>query len=367
MLGGLTAVVPAHRGYRHPDTLAVVLAVLASLALTFRRRVLLLTLAACLAPILVFQARAYPGGPGLLAPLVALYTIATVRSRAESLALGVLTGVLMSASRLIFSSEPTGTLATDAIGFIGAALFLGWAVANRRAFVAEIQDRADRAERIREEEARRRVDAERLRIARELHDAVAHSIQTINVQAGVAAHVTERQPERAAEALAVIRDVSKQALRELREILGLLRGVDEDQPRMPTVGLDQLEPLLEAARAAGATPELTIRGERGQLPIAVDVAAYRILQESLTNVIRHAGPVRVCVSLDYTPSELRLTIADDGAGLTPSERFTDGSGLGLPGMRERAQALGGMLRAGRCPEGGFEVLARLPLEQTESA
>lgn len=267
----------------------------------------------------------------------------------------------MSASRLVFTSEPTGTLVTDAIGFIGAALFLGWAVANRRAFVAEIQDRAERAERTREEEARRRVDAERLRIARELHDAVAHSIQTINLHAGVAAHVTAQQPERAAEALTVIRDVSKQALRELREILGLLRSTDEDQLRTPTPGLSQLDWLLQASRAAGVTPELEIGGERCELPIAVDLAAYRIVQESLTNVIRHAGPARVRVRIDYAPHELRLTITDNGAGIEPGERFTDGSVLGLPGMRERAQTLGGTLSAGRCPGGGFEILARLPL------
>jgi len=153
------------------------------------------------------------------------------------------------------------------------------------------------------------------------------------------------------------------ALSELREILGLLRSTDEAQPRTPTTGLDQLEPLLEAARGAGVRPELKIGGEPCPLPTAVDVAAYRIVQESITNVIRHAGPARVRVSIDYTPSELRLTVADDGAGLAPGQRFVDGSGLGLSGMRERAQALGGTLQAGRRPDGGFEVRGCLPLAE----
>ncbi len=363
-LAGLTALVPVHQGYRQTDALAVVLALLASLVLAFRRRAPLLTLAASLAPVLVYQARGYQGGPALLAPLVALYTIATVEGRLRSLALGVLAGALMSASRLIFSNEPTGTLATDAVGFIGAALFLGWAVANRRAFVAEIQDRAERGERTREEEARRRVDAERLRIARELHDAVAHSIATINVQAGVAAHVVAKRPEQATEALASIRDASKQALAELREILGILRQADEAQPRVPTLGLDQLDVLLETSRRRGVGVELRVEGERSQLPIAVDLAAYRIIQESLTNVIRHAGKATAHVRIGYAPASLRVTVSDDGIG---AEKFSDGSGHGIIGMRERARALGGTLEAGPRPAGGFEVSASLPLKTSTAA
>jgi signal transduction histidine kinase len=357
----LTPAIAVHRGYRHSDPVALLLAALASLVLLFRRRRPVGTLAASLAAMLVFVGRGYEGGPALLAPLVALYTVATLQSRPRSLAFGVVVGASLSAVRLIFTSEPPGTAATDAIGFIGAALFLGWAVANRRAFVAEIQDRADQAERTREQEARRRVDAERLRIARELHDAVAHSIQTINVQAGVAAHVIEQRPEQAAESLAVIRDMSKQALRELREILGLLRAADDEAPRTPATGLDQLEPLLEAARSAGVRLELTIDGEQCRLPVRVDLAAYRIVQESLTNVMRHAGPAHVRVNLEYGDTELCLTVNDDGAGRPPIERFIGGSGLGILGMRERAEALGGTLAAGRRSDGGFQVVARLPL------
>lgn len=358
VLAGLTTAVPVHPGYRQTDALAVGLALLASLALAFRRRAPMLTLAASLAPVLVYQARAYEGGPALLAPLVALYTIATVESRRRSLALGVLTGVLMSASRVIFSSEPTGTLATDAVGYIAAALFLGWAVANRRAYVAEIQDRAERAEQTREQEARRRVDAERLRIARELHDAVAHSIATINVQAGVAVHVLDKRPEQASEALTSIRDASKQALAELREILGILRPAGEAHSRVPTGGLDQLDALLQTSRERGVDVELHVDGERCPLPITVDLAAYRIIQESLTNVIRHAGNATAQVRIGYDPASLRLTVTDDGNG---ADQFSDGSGHGIIGMRERVRALGGTLEARPQPGGGFEVTASLPL------
>ncbi len=149
----LTPIVPVHHGYRQADALALLLAAFASLVLILRRRRPLLTLAASLRAMLLFVGRGYPGGPALLAPLVALYTLATVASRGRTLVLGVLVGVSLAAVRLIFTSEPAGTAATDAVGFISASLFLGWAVANRRAFVGEIRDRAERAERAREEEA----------------------------------------------------------------------------------------------------------------------------------------------------------------------------------------------------------------------
>jgi signal transduction histidine kinase len=356
----LTPAVAVHHGYRHADALALVLAALASLVLVFRRRRPLGTLLASLGVMLVFVARGYEGGPALLAPLVALYTLATLESRSRSLAAGVLIGLSLSAARLIFTSEPAGTAATDALGYIGAALFLGWAVANRRAFVAAIRDRAERAEHSREQEAQRRVDAERLRIARELHDVVAHSIQTINVQAGVAEHVIERQPGQAGKALSIIRQTSKQALGELREILGLLRQVDEQQPRRPTAGLDQLDALLSATREAGVQTELQIGGERRNLPTAVDLAAYRIVQEALTNVMRHAGAARTRVSIDYRPDELHVTICDEGTGHADIA-FDDGSGHGILGMRERANALGGTLAARHVQGGGFEVSVSLPL------
>jgi signal transduction histidine kinase len=350
VLTGLTLVVPVAHGYRQTDALALVLSAAASLPLSFRRRAPLATWAACMVPILVYQARGYAGGPALLAPIIALYTIAVTQPRLRSLGVAILTAILMGAARGIFSNEPTRTLITDAIGFIGAALFLGWAVANRRAYVAEMQDRAQRAE--------------RLRIARELHDAVAHSIATINVQAGAAEHVIASRPEQAAEALALIKRTSKQALAELREILGVLRQDDATEPRAPTAGLAQLETLVESARGSGVHVRLRIEGEQVPLPMAVDLAAYRILQESLTNVARHAGPGTAEVTIGYTASALSLIVSDRGAG---DQRFSDGAGHGIAGMRERAHALGGTLEAGPRVAGGFEVRASLPLESTAPA
>jgi signal transduction histidine kinase len=345
VFGALTPAVPVHHGYRHADVLAVAMAVLSALALTFRRRAPLVTWAASLAPMLVYQARGYEGGPALLAPLVAIYTIALTQPRRRSLALGILTGMLMATARVTFSNEAVGTLVTDAIGFIGAAVFLGWAVASRRAYVAEMQNRAQRAE--------------RLRIARELHDAVAHSIATINVQAGAAEHVIARHPEQAAEALAVIKETSKHALAELREVLGVLREDAGAQPRAPAAGLAQLEALLERTRGAGLDVQLEVEGQQITLPTAVDLAAYRIVQESLTNVARHSGSPTARVKVTYGRTGLALSVSDDGRG---DQAFTEGAGQGITGMRERAQALGGSLEAGPRPDGGFEVRVSLPLE-----
>jgi signal transduction histidine kinase len=237
------------------------------------------------------------------------------------------------------------------------AATLGESVRGRRVLAAEAVERAERAEQTKEAEARRRVDAERLRIAREVHDTVAHAIAVINVQAGVTAHVLDRRPQQARETLVTIEQTSARALGELRATLGMLR--DAEDRRAPTPGLGQVEELVGMAREAGLDVKLEVASPPRELPSAVDQAAYRILQESITNVIRHAGPARVTVSLTYGPSGLQLRITDDGCG----PRHADGSqgGRGIVGMRERAALLGGELTAGPRQGGGFQVQARLPL------
>ena len=175
---------------------------------------------------------------------------------------------------------------------VAAALFAGIAVANRNAYVASIRDRA-------EQDARRRLDEERLRIARELHDVVAHTMATINVQAGVAAHVLPTRPEAAAESLQAIKTASKEGLRELRAILNVLRQADDADPTQPAPGTARLEDLIAGARRAGLETTFAVTGDPVPLPAAVDLAAYRIIQESLTNTIRHAGPATAAVSLGY--------------------------------------------------------------------
>jgi signal transduction histidine kinase len=296
----------------------------------------------------------YVNGAALLAPVVALYTLATKLSARRALAWGVLiTLVLMGATEL---NNPFGA-SSDTLalipGLCAAATLGGIAMASRRAYIASIQDRA-------EADARRTIDEERLRIARELHDVVAHTMATINVQAGAAAHVLRDRPDAAAEALATIKSVSKDGLRELRSILDVLRQADEADPTRPTPGTGQLPGLIERAVAAGLETTLTVHGSSRRLPAAVDLAAYRIVQESLTNTIRHAGPATAAVTLTYADGEFLVEVTDTGLGGSGLDRLDPGGGHGLIGMRERATSVGGSLEAGPRPHGGYRVMARMP-------
>jgi signal transduction histidine kinase len=209
------------------------------------------------------------------------------------------------------------------------------------------------------------VDAERLRIARELHDVVAYSFATINVQAGAAVHVMDDRPEQMAEALRAIKAVSAEAARELRAILGVLRRVDgaeaERQSGEPA-RLGRLDDLAETMTSAGLPTRVVISGRPRPLPTAVDLAAYRIVQEALTNALRHAGPASATVSVTYKRDRVTVTIVDDGQGDAPAgpERSA-GNGHGIAGMRERVVAFGGELEAGLRRFGGFRVSASLPL------
>lgn len=266
------------RGYRHADWLAYGLAIAGGLVLADRRRRPMTVFAATTAVAFVYAARRYRGGPALIAVMVAVYSVASLQTRSWSLLLAVAAGIALSVARQVFTSETVGSTAGNAIGFLGAPLFLGWAVANRRAFVAEIRKRAELAERTREDEARRRVDAERLRIARELHDVVAHTISTINVQAGVGEHVIHSRPEEAAKALAQIKHTSRDALRELRAMLDVLRSVDETDERAPAPGISDLDALVATSNQAGIPTKLARSGAVVAVPATVQLTAYRIVQ-----------------------------------------------------------------------------------------
>jgi signal transduction histidine kinase len=205
------------------------------------------------------------------------------------------------------------------------------------------------------------VDAERLRIARELHDVVAFSFATISVQAGVGVHLADGRPDMAAEALRAIKTISGQASRELREILGVLRRT-ASAGDAPFHGLAGLDPLVATTTAAGLPTRIVVSGEARSLPPAVDRAAYRIIQESLTNALCHAGQASARVTVRYEPDRLVIEVLDDGRGTERSERRPEpGGGHGIAGMRERALALGGELDAGSHPLGGFRVRASLPV------
>ncbi|MGH3389925.1 MAG: sensor histidine kinase, partial [Actinomadura sp.] len=230
------------------------------------------------------------------------------------------------------------------------------------------RERAAQAARTRAEEERRQSSEERLRIARELHDVLAHNISMINVQAGVALHLMDERPEQARTALAAIKEASKEALTEMRSVIGVLRQQgDDDAPRTPTAGLARLTELAGRARSAGLTVHVETAGPSRQLPSSVDLAAFRIIQESLTNVTRHAGPgpVSAWVRITYGEGDVAVEVDDDGrGGLLLAD---DSGGSGLPGMRERAMALGGEFSAGPRPGGGFRVRARLPLGEDADA
>ncbi|MFE0459367.1 sensor histidine kinase [Kitasatospora sp. NPDC058965] len=219
------------------------------------------------------------------------------------------------------------------------------------------------AEELRGQAAAQAVTAERLRIARELHDMVAHSIGIIAIQAGMGARVIERRPAEAADALRTIEATSRETLAGLRRMLGALRRAEPGGPAPldPAPGLDGIEELAARTTAAGVRVELRLRGERRALPAEVELAAYRIVQEALTNVVRHAGTGFCWVEIDHRSDELALEIVDEGCGAGPDG---PGGGYGLVGMRERAALLHGSLRAGTRPEGGFQVSARLPLPAT---
>ncbi len=218
----------------------------------------------------------------------------------------------------------------------------------------EVEQRAEEAMRTRDEMARRRAVEERLRIARELHDSLTHSISVIQVQAGVAEHLARKRGEDVPPALAAIQEAGADAARELRATLRVLRSTDD----VDSSGLGQLDNLVARARAAGLPVTVTVTGATRPLPPDVDQAAYRIVQEALTNVSRHAGLAQASVCLQYTPEGLTVQIDDDGSGDGPRP---GGTGLGLLGMRERVSVLGGRLHAGPQDGGGFRVRAELPV------
>ncbi|MGW0394145.1 sensor histidine kinase [Streptomyces sp. NPDC003042] len=362
-------------GTRAPEPFSLLLMLPAAAALVLRRRrpraVLAVTSGLALLELTVGEP---PRAPVAMCAVIALYTVAALTDRPTTWRIGLLTmagltGVSMLAGPLPwYAQENLGLFA-----WTGMAAAAGDAVRSRRAFVDAIRERAERAERTREEEARRRVAEERLRIARDLHDVVAHHIALVNVQAGVAAHVMDKRPDQAKEALAHVRDASRSALNELRATVGLLRqSGDPEAPTEPAPGLAVLDELLDTFRHAGLPVEVFVELGRvtEPLPAAVDLAAYRVIQEALTNVRKHTGQgARAEVSVVRVGASVEVTVLDDGGGTDgpaqepaePAEPTEPAGGHGLLGMRERAGALGGSCFAGPRYGGGYRVHAVLPL------
>jgi signal transduction histidine kinase len=340
--------------------LGYALALLHTLPLVARRRFPGTVLALCVASGLAVATLGMPDLLGL-AILVAVYSVAAYADRWVSMA-GLAAAELGSAAvQLTPGRFNAPTVVTNAL-VIAAAWLLGHFVGVRRAYTARLEQTAE-LERARAEQARQAVAEERLRLARELHDVVAHSISVIAVQSGVGAHVAKTQPEEAAKALAAIEATSRAALTELRRLLGVLRQEDEPQGDLaPVPGLADLDSLLAEVAKAGLAVRLQVEGRPAPLPAGVDLSAYRIVQEALTNVVKHAGPARAQVAIRYRDHEVMVEVTDDGRGAAaPTGDGRARVGHGLIGMRERVAVFGGDLEVGPRPGGGFRVAARLPL------
>ncbi|QES17270.1 two-component sensor histidine kinase [Streptomyces venezuelae] len=336
-------------------------------ALCFRRRqpvtVAVVTLLACV----VYYPLSAQDGPLMIAFALALYTTAAEGRFAAALALAAVTLLAVGIGEI--RQQPGHRQIDDTslvmlAGWLISLVAVGRAQRTRMAYLHEVEQRALAAEREQEARARQSATEERLRIAREVHDVLGHSISLINVQSGAALHRLGKGPApeaglaTATEALEAVKATSKDALRELRATLGVLRGADEPTPTAPSSsGLALLADLAERARSTGLDVRTEVTGRPVSLPPPVDLAAYRIVQESLTNVTRHAGASTVRVGLDWGADALRLRIADDGAGAREGRPL----GSGIRGMAERARAFGGELTARNGDGGGFLVDARLPL------
>ncbi|MFC7547626.1 sensor histidine kinase [Plantactinospora sp. GCM10030261] len=359
------------------DTLGVALIVAATAALVVRRRWPLVTLGVDAVAVSTYLVLGYPYGPVLIAYVVAVYTVATRLPTRRAAVAGVVATVVLSAHVVA---------GMDAPGWFGLLPASAWTVVP---FALGVTVRLNReaVERNRAELARRHADEERLRIAQEVHDVVGHGLSAINMQAEIALHLLPKRPEQAESALEAISRTSREALDELRVTLAVVRrGAD----RQPAPGLGQLDQLRDRLAGAGLSVSVAVTGRPRDLPAAVDLAGYRVVQESLTNVLRHAGPATAAVRIGYGDREVTVEVTDqarrsptDQARRSPADRSGSpvtgppavraaapahsartptGAGHGLAGMRERVTALGGEFAAGPRPEGGFRVYARIPAE-----
>jgi signal transduction histidine kinase len=300
------------------------------------------------------------------AMMVALYTATATGSRRRTIAIAGFALAFATGIVLVFSPDPGGTsrqiIAETSLFGLGIAV--GEAVRSHRALLGAMRERAERAERDQELQTRQQVDEERLRIARDVHDLVAHNIATISTQASVGAHIGREDPARAVELLESIKTVSTHALEDLRHALGVVREENGRDPTKPAPSLHEVSDLVEQARKSGLVVALTLKGSTVALPPALQIAVYRIVQEALTNVMRHAEGATAAVQIASDPTHVDVEVVNDGAG-RPSSASVAGSHSGLVGMRERAESLGGSFEAAPTERGGFRVHATLPLDREQ--
>jgi signal transduction histidine kinase len=341
---------------------AVVLVGVSCFALMWRRHHPFGVLVVAVGSAVVLQEMGFREGPLETSPVIlSVYTVAVCTDRRTAWTTACVSAAVLVGAAVALN--PRSWLSPDnaaMLAWTALPAAVGDGVRSRRAYVAAVEERAEHAERTREQEARQRVADERMRIARELHDVVAHHIALINAQAGVAVHLVEQCPEHVLTALEGIRDVSQSALDELRVTVSLLRQPDETAaPRDPTPGMPQVPALLASFERAGLAVKQTQSGIAEPLAPAADLAAYRIIQEALTNVRKHSGVDHARLDLCYRPHWLTITVEDDGHSKPPCP--DSGTGHGLIGMRERAGTVGGRVQAGARAQGGFTVIAELPL------
>jgi signal transduction histidine kinase len=343
--------------------IAIVLGLCAGLPIAVRRRFPLgvfamVTAALCVHLILVF------GEPGSFGPalVISLWTVATRCPRSVSVPAALIAAGLVVV--ILIGHVAAGHLSSGPdilflLVLIGGSWAVGDNVSTRRAYLAGLVERAERLEREQEQSAQRAVLDERARIARELHDVVAHHVSAIAVQAGAAEEIAEQDPARARAVLAIIQATSRQALAEMRALVGVLHDGGEAERLTPPPGLAQVQRLAEQSRAAGLQVLVRVEGGVRPLPEAVDLTAYRIVQEALTNTLKHAGATRADVVVRYADGDVELVVTDDGSG-SGNGAAMPGTGRGLVGMRERVALFHGTLDVGTQPGGGFRVHARLP-------
>lgn len=345
-----------------PLWIVVPLILVATLPVALRRRYPIAVLGVTLTATLALHV-AYGYFP-IFGALVGLYTVAAQVGRPTSMRVAFGTGVALALWNLEGDPDWRYRLLANAAVYalFAAAWLLGDNLRTRRAYLRELEERATRLEREREENERRAAAAEQARIARELHDLIAHNVSVMTVQAAAAADVFDTQPGRAREALASIESTGREALTELRRLLGGVRG-DGPGAFAPQPGLARIDALIEQVQASGLTVELTIEGKPRELPPSVDLSAYRIVQEALTNTLKHARASSARVRVSYGAQELELEVVDDGRG---SGAVEADPGHGIIGMRERVALFGGDLRVGSAPGGGFAVSARIPFEERET-
>ncbi|MEV5142130.1 sensor histidine kinase [Streptomyces syringium] len=355
-------------GWHALDTGGLVLTVVTNMLLAGRRRMPVTVFTTICALSLVHVAAGYWPVIQTAAAMLALYTVAAARPpRTTGLCAGGLVA-LWVVSGLSNPHSDMGTVAAQSVVTPAALWWFGNAARRLARRNAQLSAVTEQLRRERDGNARRAVAEERVRIARELHDVVAHHMSVISVQAGLAHYVFTTDPDTARQALGTISGTSGEALEELRRLLAVLRvgpeGADDnggDGAYQPAPGLDRLEETAERVRAAGVPVTLEIVGERPRLPPGPDLCAYRVVQEALTNVIKHARPAAATVRVEFRPHQLTVRVTDDGGGRVPANPGPS-DGHGLIGMRERARIYGGTLAAGPCDHGGFEVRLTLPLQ-----